>query len=371
MSIQLTDLQNLMHEPSGAARVAVAEKVASSFAEGGFTENERRIAVEIFRLLVNDAEIMVRKMLSNHLSHSLDVPHDVIFTLATDVNEVALKVLEYSYVLTEDDLIAITQSTQDPTVMSAVARREMISRELSEELLRKSNLTVIETLLKNRGANIQENAFQQLFSTYRGNKSILELMVKRGGLPITLAERLFVAVSDDMKRILTQQYKLSMQMADESVTDAREQMTLGLVGSETRTMDVARLIEQLHHEGRLTLSIILRSLCLGDTRFFEHALAKLADVPIANAQLLLLDQSDRGFASLYKTSCLPMELFHATSYLFRAALEENHFGRYQRNDFKKRLVDRLMQDDAARKIEYMDYILTLIQHSPRDAPNTA
>ncbi len=362
MVIALSDLQKLKHESSGEARAEVAQKVASDFAQGKFSSSEKQIAVEIFRLLLNDAEIQVRKMLSEQLSHSMDAPHDIIFKLAKDVTEVAVHVLADSYVLSEDDLIEITNSTQDVTVMSTIARRETVSRELSEALLTKSNATVIETLLRNKSASIDEKGLDKIYSACTGNHSVLELMVKRGGLSVTLAEKLFVAVSDEMKKVLTQQYKLPMQVAEETTKDVREFATLGLVDTDMRTMDIAKLVGQLYLQGRLTLSMIIRSLCLGDMRFFEHAMAKLADVPVTNAQLLVLDQSVHGFESLYRTSCLPMELYEATHYLLKIALEETSYGRYQRNDFRQRLANRLSHDDSARKIDYMDYLVTLIQN---------
>jgi hypothetical protein len=95
-------------------------------------------------------------------------------------------------------------------------------------------------------------------------------------------------------------------------------------------------------------------------------MAKLADVPVVNTRLLILDQGGTGFESLYKTSCLPMELFPATHYLLKITLEETNFGRYQRNDFKQRLANRLMQDKRAQKIEYMDYLVTLIRNNTYD-----
>lgn len=365
MPIQSSDLLKLKDEPSGSARAEIAQKVAMGFSSGEFNAGEKKVATEIFRLLLNDAEISVRKMLSTHLASSLDAPHDVILTLARDIAEVALPVLMESYVLSEDDLIAITQSSQDVVVMSAIARRDTVSRELSEALLNKSNAVVIETLLRNKSANIDEKGLSRIYDSCTDNSSVLELMVKRGGLPVTLAEKLFVAVSDEMKKVLTQQYKLSVQVADDSTKDAREFATLGLVDSEMHTMDISKLVEQLYQQGRLTLSFIIRSLCLGDMRFFEHAMAKLADVPVPNIQILVLDEG-QGFASLYKTSCLPMELYSATAYLLKIALEETGYGRFQRNDFKQRLANRIAQDEKARKIEYMDYLLTLIQSNARD-----
>jgi uncharacterized protein (DUF2336 family) len=360
MPLESSDLKKLQQASSGAVREEIAKKIASGFSAGEFNANEKKIAIEIFQLLLNDAEIQVRKMLSTHLAPSMEAPYEIILPLAKDISEVALPVLEKSYVLSEEDLIAITESTHDVGIMSAIARRDTVSRELSGALLQKSNIAVVETLLRNKSANIDEKDLSGIYANCHQNGSILELMVKRGGLPVTLAEKLFVAVSDEMKKVLTQQYKLSVQMADSTVKDARELATLGLLDSDMQTMDIAKLVGQLYQHGRLTLSIIIRSLCLGEMRFFEHAMAKLADVPIANARILVLDGGE-GFSSLYKTSCLPMELYSATCYLLKVALEETSYGRYQRTDFKQRLANRLMQDENAGKIEYMDYLLTLIQ----------
>jgi len=369
MGIQLSDLQKLRQEPSGAGRAQIAQKVASEFSEGKFGASEKQVAIEIFRLLVSDTEVQVRKMLSKQLAHSLEAPHDVILKLAQDITEVALPVLENSYVLSEDDLIAITRSTKDAAVMTSIAKRDTVSRELSQALLQKSNISVIETLLKNKSASIDDDGLNQIYATCSDDTpSVLELMVKRGGLPVTLAEKLFVAVSDEMKKVLTHHYKLSLQVADSTTKDIRELATLGLVDGDMRTMDITKLINQLYQQGRLTLSIIIRSLCLGDMRFFEQAMAKLADVPVVNARLLVLDQGDSGFEALYRTSCLPMELYPATYYLLKIALEETSYGRFQCNDFRHRLASRLSQDDAAQEIEYMDYLVTLIRNTVYDTP---
>ncbi len=371
MSPPLAELQKiLLNSPTGEGRASVAERLAEGFVAGEFKSQEKLVAIQIFRLLVNDTEIMVRKMLSEHLANCLDAPYDVILKLAKDVTQVSLTVLEHSYVLTEDDLIAITQSTEDVSVMSTIARRETVSRELSQALIEKSNTTVVETLLNNKSASIDEKSLGQVYSRFSDAGSIMDLMVKRGGLPVALAEKIFTVVSDEMKKVLTQQYKLSLQVAEDSTNAVREAAVLGLVDPQMRMMEISKLVEHLYSQGRLTLSIIIRSLCLGDTRFFAHALAKLSDVPYNNAQLLILDQGESGFKSLYKTSCLPMELFAATQYLLKAVLEETGFGRYQCHDIKQRLVTRLIQDDAMQKIRFMDYLSTLIQGNAREPETT-
>ncbi|MEI6730889.1 MAG: DUF2336 domain-containing protein, partial [Pseudomonadota bacterium] len=200
MAINISDLQKIIQEPSATARAEVAEKLSLAFAEGEFIDTEKRIAVEIFRILVKDVEIQVRKILSNNLAESIEAPHDVILKLAGDLSEISLPVLERSFVLTESDLIDITKSSKNVEVMSAIARREIISPELSVELVKKENPQVIKTLLRNSNANIDELGFGHVYNLFGNDADIVDLMGKRKNLPAKFVEKIFVIVSDEVKR---------------------------------------------------------------------------------------------------------------------------------------------------------------------------
>ncbi|HEU5048263.1 MAG TPA: DUF2336 domain-containing protein [Rickettsiales bacterium] len=365
MRIQPSDLQKLTADPSADVRVDVTEKIASGFKNGEFTISEKKIATEIFRLLVNDIEKRVRIALSKQLADSMDAPHDVVLKLANDVKEVALPVLQHSFVLTEGDLIDITHHSQDTEVMSAIARRDIVSRELSAALLKKSDMTVVETLLSNKNASIDDRGLNEIYTGYSSNISMLELMAKRGGIPATLAEKLFVVVSDEVKKILTRQYNISFQVASDSAQYARELATLGLIDDSMQKMEMEDLVSHLDKNGRLSFSLIIRSLCLGNIRFFEYAMAKLAGISNMNARILILDR-ENGFEKLYEKTGLPPEMFKAIRYLLTIALEETALGRYHRNDFRQRLASRISKDSNATKIEYMDYIVLLIQNNMVD-----
>lgn len=358
--IEASDVKRLANEPSSEARIDIAEKIAVEFKKGDFSDKEKKIAIEIFRILVGDVEKKVRQVLSTHLSGSMDAPHDVILKLANDIKEISLPVLEHSYVLTESDLVEITEKSYDQEVMSAIARRDMVSRELSTALLKKSNLAIIETLLKNKNASIDDNGFQRIYDECQDNTSMLELMAKNGGVPLSLAEKLFVVVSDEVKKILVKKYNISFDVANDSARYVRELATLGLIDNAMVGMEVEALISHLHKNNRLTLSLLIRSLCFGNLSFFEHAIAKLADVPVLNGRILVLD-GDNGFEALYKKSGLPQEMFMAIKYLLKVVLDETAMGRYNRNDFKYRLASRILKDKMASSIEYMDYIILIIK----------
>src|SRR5258708_10741356 len=79
------DVERLLADPSPAARADMAAKVAQEFERGGLTQEERRIAEEIVRVMARDAALRVRQALAEHLKESKSLPADVARLLARDV----------------------------------------------------------------------------------------------------------------------------------------------------------------------------------------------------------------------------------------------------------------------------------------------
>ena len=81
--------------------------------------------------------------------------------------------------------------------------------------------------------------------------------------------------------------------------------------------DVEILVEALVRNRRLTPSIPLRAICVGDLGFFEAALAKMAGISVLNARRMIHDKGALGFKSLYERCHLPASLYYA----YRIALD--------------------------------------------------
>src|SRR5687768_11864113 len=109
------DVQRLIANPSVEARAETAVKVAEAFELGALSDAERQLAEQIFRVMVQDAEVKVRESLSSHLKSSANLPHDIAVKMAKDVEQVALPVLEFSKVLSDADLIDIVRRSEEHT----------------------------------------------------------------------------------------------------------------------------------------------------------------------------------------------------------------------------------------------------------------
>lgn len=360
------DIQQLVKEPSANMRSRIAEKVAAGYNSGLFNETEHLLALEIFRLLLRDTEVRVRRAVAESLKHSLSVPHDIIFHLANDVPDVATHVLQHSFVLTEEDLIAIVQATREIPKLKAIAKRESLSKSLAHALVETRAPAVLKEVVSNRNAALAETTLEMILEEFSREHDVLEELVYRGGLPYAFAEKLFSKVSDNLKKTLTRRYRLSLHVVEEATEMARETATLQFLAPWMSQQEISRLVDQMYRGKRLTHSIVLRSLCIGDLRFFETALAKLVGIPVANARILIIDPGPLGFKALYDSAQLPEAFYPAVRLMLRLALEETQYGTYRATNFGQRMVERIASGGFDKSVEHMDTLMSMIGRGMSD-----
>lgn len=293
------DVQRLLTDPSPESRAGAASKIAEEFNAENFGDAEREMAEEIFRLMVKDAEVRVREALAINLKNNPNIPHDVALTLAKDVETVAFPVIQYSEVLNDDDLLGIVAS-QDETKQLAVAQRAIVSETVSAALVDTQNENVVTALVSNEGAEISNQSMEKVVDTLGESTAVQEAMIGRTKLPITVTERLVSMVSDQLQAQLVARHELPPAMAADLILQSRERATVTL-SSEGDANDVSDLVAHLHENGRLTSSIILRALCMGDFRFLEQALSTLSGLPLTSARKLIHDPGGLGLHSVFVT----------------------------------------------------------------------
>ena len=373
-SLSQADIARLLSDPTPEARAATAGKVAQAFDPSGLSDRERALAEDIFRLMLKDAEVRVRQALSENLKENGAVPHDVAVALANDVDRVALPMIVFSDVLSDADLVAIVNS-QNPTKQEAIAGRKTVSETVSDALVSSGNEAAVTRLVGNEGAEISESALQKVVDAFGDREGVQTAMVNRAALPVTVAERLVTLVSDNLREQLAERHQLPIDMATDIILKSRERATISL-STESAVDDVIALVKQLHDHGRLTPSILLRALCMGDVTFFECGLAQRAGVSLDNARRLIHDRGPLGLRAVYDKAKLPRAQFMAV----RAALDVSREtqmdgGENDRERYARRMIERIMTqyDDLGVVFEASDleYLLTKMDELPADALRAA
>jgi uncharacterized protein (DUF2336 family) len=365
------DVNALMSDRTAQSRAKAAGKIASEYRDGVLTDRERAIAEDIFRTLVRDVELSVRRALSEQLKESRIVPHEIALALARDVDVVALPIIESSEVLTDGDLIDLIASNEPPRQV-AVARRRRVSAPVAHALVASRNPAAVIELVSNNGAELGEAELQKVLDTYGENEAIEQRLAFRSTLPATVSERLVAIVSERLSQHLMATQDLGPDTVSDLIQFSRERATLGIVW-DSGLGDLDRFVRQLHARDRLTPTLLLRALCMGDTLFFETGIAVRAALPLKNAMTLVYDKGMRGLEAIYETAALPPELFHA----FATAIDvvqqtelDVLDGRSER--YRQRVIERILTQFDAVGADNIDYLLAkLIRRGPRPAARTS
>jgi uncharacterized protein (DUF2336 family) len=98
-------------EPSAEARAQTAASVASAFASDRLSERERKISLDILQVMARGVEQQVREALAEYVKSSPLLAPSIARVLAADVESMALPIIQYSSVLSEEDLIPIVHES--------------------------------------------------------------------------------------------------------------------------------------------------------------------------------------------------------------------------------------------------------------------
>jgi uncharacterized protein (DUF2336 family) len=332
-SLTQADVERLLAEPSASVRAEVADKLAREIDSASLTQSELRLAHDVVRVMARDAEQAVRQALSHSLRSAKQLPHDVAVRLAHDVEAVALPILISSPVLTDEDLVALVARGSSQK-QEAIASRDDVSERVAEALVTEGSEAAVATLMGNAGAHISRASLGTAIDRFPDSDRVKTNIVHRADLPVAIAERLVVMVSDMLQSYLVRHHELPASLASDIVLRSRERATLH-VSLGASEQELQRMVRQMHHNGRLTPMLVLRSLCLGDLAFFEMAMAVMAGVPVTNVRILVQDAGPNGLASLYQQTGMPPRLLPAV----RVALDvvrgtELDGGEYDRERYR-------------------------------------
>jgi uncharacterized protein (DUF2336 family) len=351
------DVERLLADPSPQTRAEMAAKVAASLESVKLTDGERKLAEGIVRVMARDAAERVRQALAENLKSSQSLPRDVALTLAHDIEAVALPVLGASSVLTDADLIELVR-TGTVAKQTAIAGRPEVSAEVADVLVESAPEQAVAKLVANPGAKIAPESLGRVLDRFGNSPAIQEPMVHRDQLPVTVAERLVALVSDTLRDYLVTHHELPAGIASDLVLQSRERATVSLFTDGKDSADVERLVDQLRGNGRLTPSLMLRALCMGDVAFLEASLSLLGKVPLTNARLLIHDAGRLGLKSLYERAGLPTRLLPA----FRVAVDVSHEtlldgepGDLDRH--RRKMIERILTQYEDLSSEDLDYLL--------------
>lgn len=278
---------------------------------GAQQEKAERTVHQVLILLARDQLPRVRRALSEAVKAMPNAPHDVVFTLATDTEAtVATPVLEFSPVLTDEDLRAVIQASPLTAQLVAISRRINIGEEVSNAIVGTGNVDAITALLNNKSAQIREETLDAIIDAAPRQVWWHEPLVHRPNLNAKAALHIAEFVAASLVQELARRADLdadTIKTLDKLVKDKlrRDEEKGGLAADdpdETLTAEAlriaARQVDVLARSGRLTTKSVMHMTGEGATPMVVAALAHLADLPLAAVAEVVRTASAKGMLAV-------------------------------------------------------------------------
>ena len=182
------------------------------------TPQERHMAGDVLVELLRDADIELRESVAKRLVMLNEAPRTILVLLAKDDIQVARHVLEESKSLTDSDMIQIVQKVSGAH-RKVIAKRRKVSDAVVDAVVQFLEEDVVETLLKNKGANFSETALQRILTVSRSHLPYVDLLVKRDELRPSHGLTMFWWAGSDTRKKILHRFGVTRNVLQESCHD--------------------------------------------------------------------------------------------------------------------------------------------------------
>ncbi len=267
---------------------------------------------QVLGLLARDQLPRVRRALAEALKSFPDAPHDIVLMLAMDTQAtVSTPVLEFSPVLSDEDLQAVIQASPMTAQLAAISRRLNVGEEVSNAIVGTGNVDAITALLKNPSAQIREETLDAIIDAAPPQASWHEPLVHRPNLNARAALRIAEFVAESLIQKLAARTDIDSDTANmlgKIVHDklGKDSDKGGLAPDDPNavlTPDALKIAtrqaETLASNGKLTTDYILAAANAdGVTPLVVAGLARLADLPVSAVVEVVRTTSAKGMLAV-------------------------------------------------------------------------
>lgn len=361
------DIHRLIKATDEDERAAAAHKLCRSMDKAQLGDDDRAAAQKILRMLSQDAAELVRRALAVTLKASDLIPRDVARRMAADVDSVALPMINFSPVFTDEDLIEIVQAGSAVRQV-AVASRPNVGRDVAEVVAEVGCEQAVRALAANDNADVAESALGRCVDRFGTSPEVVAAIAYRQVLPLAVTERLVALASDAVREHLVTRHAVAPETAIRLAAFARERATVDLVDQASNQADLPQFVATLNARRALTPSLLLRALARGQMALFEHAMAELAGTPLARASLMIHDAGSLGLKAVYDRAGLPPRLFQA----YRAGVDtwrqlQAEGVDTSGDEFRHRMLERFLTQRPNAPREDLAYLIERLDHDPLPA----
>src|SRR5688572_14091935 len=265
------------------ARKELARQLTAVLAlENKYSEARQKAVAQLMKLSTDPLH-EVRQNVAELLSEVAPLEPDLVFTIASDEDEIALPFIAISPALDLAMMLAILKAGDTLRQIQVAARHDLFV-ECAKQIVNQGAWPVCAALLDNPEFEPSEDDYRILHHRFFDEPRIIDRLLARDDLPLDIRILQAQQASGRIQNYL-QEAALTNGDPTKLLVDAEETATLKVL-AQAPEAELGKAVAFLLARNLLTPSLLLRAALAGDMGLVEHALSALSRIPIRRLQRL-------------------------------------------------------------------------------------
>jgi uncharacterized protein (DUF2336 family) len=294
-----------------AVRAELARKIGRLLPDLLASERERvcELTLETLQKLADDQVPRVRAILAEEIAGLDCVPKEVVLKLARDAEEtVCVPILEYSPLLSDNDLLEVIATARAQSALAAVARRRGVSETVSDAIVASLDIPAVAALLANPNARVREEALEKIIDHAETIEQWHGPLAMRTDLSLRALRRIAGFVGAALLEQLCERHGLD----DETQAHLNRCLRQRLERDDEKTRSPAdglrAEILKAYEKGELTEAHVEEAVALGQRDVTLEYLAVLAPAPRSTVDKIFASRSAKAITALCWQAGLSMRV---------------------------------------------------------------
>jgi uncharacterized protein (DUF2336 family) len=302
----LDELQTVLVHGTIARRVETLRRVTDLFLNSVIDYSDEQITVfdDVFNCLIRHIETSAKALLARRLAPVAKAPPQIIHALAfDDLIEVAAPVLSLSEALGDDALVENARSKSQAHLL-AISTRKVLSGAVTDVLVERGNNEVVKSTVNNPGAQFSEQGFTRLVARAEGDDDIATCVGMRPSIPRHHYLKLIAKASASVRARLAAANPRRGDEVSAAVSEAARRARSAPAAISQETTIAHGLVKSLYEDGRLDEQEVAAFAEAGKFDETNAAIACLANVSVAVAEMMMIESQTEGVLILAKVGGL-------------------------------------------------------------------
>jgi uncharacterized protein (DUF2336 family) len=320
-------------------RTSLAMQITRFLADPATPPGEREQVLPVARRLAADEDVAVRSAFVAELSQLPVLDADLLFTIVSDEEEIALPFLAATPALDSLRMLAVLRAGGEAR-QGIIASRPDVSPEAVDVITREMSPAVNALLLENPAVRLGPPQFRTLYQRFAADTAMLELLLARPDLPPIIRIVQARRAASNIRSLLAERAWLPPGQAAELVVDAEEKATLDIL-AHAGAHDLAPVVAFLIDNEMLTPSLIIHAACQGAMEVVAECLVGLSRMPLRRVEEQMYGRGK--FRALHERCGLPQSCYWTLQAACDVASVEREDGiRLSAEEFGAGIVEQLL-----------------------------